>query len=208
MSIKEKKYGAIVLAAGFSTRYGGAKKQDLEFHGKQIWKYSYDTAKSVIGSDNIVAVGKDIPGGQTRTESVIIGLKSLSPDTDRVIILDSARPLVTKDQIIELLENPNPSCTFVRPLVNTPIFRNGTYVNRSEMYDMLVPQAFDYKKLLEAYESGQFKDMTDETRVMFEYHGIKPTLIETKNNLFKVTYPGDLMIIESIYQQMKEENNE
>ncbi len=202
------KYGAIVLAAGFSTRYGGAKKQDLEFHGKQIWRYSYDTAKSVVGKNNIVAVGKDIPGGQTRTESVIIGLKSLPKDIDRVIILDSARPLVTKKQIEELLENPNPSCTFVRPLVNTPIFRNGTYVNRSEMYDMLVPQAFDYKLLLEAYESGQFKDMTDETRVMFEYHGIKPTLIETENNLFKVTYPGDLMIIESIYQQMKGENNE
>ena len=33
------KYGAIVLAAGFSTRYG-EKKQDLEFHGKQLWRYS------------------------------------------------------------------------------------------------------------------------------------------------------------------------
>ena len=66
------KYGAIVLAAGFSTRYGGQKKQDLEFHGKQIWQYSYDTAKSVVGEGNIVAVGKDMPGGETRTKSVII----------------------------------------------------------------------------------------------------------------------------------------
>lgn len=202
------KYSAIVLAAGFSTRYGGAKKQDLEFHGKQIWQYSYDTAKSIVGEGNIVAVGKDMPGGETRTKSVIIGLKALPSDTDRVVILDAARPLVTKKQIRELLENPNPSCSLVRPLVNTPIFRNGTYVNRAEMYDLLVPQAFDYKLLLEAYESGRFEDMTDETRVMFEYHGIKPTLIETENNLYKVTYPGDLLIIESIYQQLKGENNE
>ena len=202
------KYAAIVLAAGFSTRYSGAKKQDLEFHGKQIWLYSYDTAKSIVGQGNIVAVGKDVPGGETRTKSVIIGLKALPADTDRVVILDAARPLVTVKQIKELLENPNPSCTLVRPLVNTPIFRNGTYVNRSDMYDMLVPQAFDYKLLLEAYESGRFEDMTDETRVMFEYHGIKPTLIETENNLYKVTYPGDLLIIESIYQQMKKENYE
>ena len=200
------KYGAIVLAAGFSTRYGGAKKQDLEFRGKQIWQHSYDTAKSIVGDKYIVAVGKDIPGGKTRTESVIIGLKALPSDTERVIILDAARPLVTIKQIKELLENPNPSCTFVRPLVNTPIFRDGTYVNRCDMYDMLVPQAFDYKLLLEAYNSGKFIDMTDETRVMFEYHGIKPTLIETENNLYKVTYPGDLLIIESIYQQMKENN--
>ena len=199
------KYGAIVLAAGFSTRYGGAKKQDLEFHGKQIWQHSYDTAKSVVSEGNIVAVGKDMPGGETRTKSVIIGLKALPADTDRVVILDAARPLVTAEQIKGILENPNPSCSLVRPLVNTPIFRDGTYVNRSEMYDLLVPQAFDYKMLLEAYESGRFEDMTDETRVMFEYHGIKPTLIETENNLYKVTYPGDLMIIESIYQRMLEE---
>lgn len=202
------KYGAIVLAAGFSTRYGGTKKQDLEFHGKQLWKYSYDTAKSIVGHENIVAVGKDIPGGDTRTKSVIIGLHSLPSDTDRVIILDAARPLVTVRQIKILIEDPNPSCTLVRPLVNTPIFRDGTYVNRNEMYDMLVPQAFDYKLLLEAYDSGRFEDMTDETRVMYEYHGIKPTLIETENNLYKVTYPGDLLIIESIYKRMKEENHE
>lgn len=202
------KYGAIVLAAGFSTRYGGAKKQDLIFHGKQIWQYSYDTARAIVGDDNIVAVGKDIPGGETRTKSVINGLKALPADTDRVIILDAARPLVTEKQIKELLENSNPSCSLVRPLVNTPIFRNGTYVNRSEMYDLLVPQAFDYKLLLEAYESGRFEDMTDETRVMFEYHSIKPTLIETENNLYKVTYPGDLLIIESIYQQLNKTDNE
>lgn len=197
------KYSAIVLAAGFSSRYGREKKQDLVFHGKQLWRYSYDTAKSVVGA-NIVAVGKDMPGGETRTKSVIIGLKALPHDTDRVVILDAARPLVTVEQIKVLLNDYYPSCTLVRPLVNTPIFRNGTYVNRKDLYDMLVPQAFDYKLLLEAYESGKYEDMTDETRVMYEYHGIKPKLIETENNLFKVTYPGDLMIIESIYQTMKE----
>lgn len=201
------KYGAIVLAAGSSTRYG-EKKQDLEFHGKPLWRYSYETAMAVVGKDNIVAVGKDFPGGDTRTGSVIKGLKALASDTDRVVILDAARPMVTVSQIKELLEHSSRSVTFVRPLVNTPIFRNGTYVNRSDMYDMLVPQAFDYKLLVEAYESGRFKDMTDETRVMFEYHGIKPTLIETDNNLYKVTYPGDLYVIESIYQKQIESKNE
>lgn len=200
------KYGAIILAAGSSTRYG-EKKQDLEFHGKPLWRYSYETAMEVVGIKNIVAVGKDFPGGETRTASVIKGLKALPSDIERVIILDAARPMVTTAQIRELLENPKPSVTFVRPLVNTPIFKDGTYVNRSEMYDMLVPQAFDYKLLVEAYDSGNFKDMTDETRVMFEYHGIKPTLIETENNLYKVTYPGDLYVIESIYQN-KIANNE
>ncbi len=201
--------GAILLAAGSGTRYHG-KKQDLIFHGKPIWRYAYETALSVVGEGNIVAVGKDIPGGATRTGSVMNGLKALPKEIDRVILVEAARPMVTREQIIQLLEDPSPSSTFVRPLVNTVVFRDGTYVNRSDMYDMLTPQAFDRNMLEEAYQSGRFNDMTDETRVMFEYHGVKPHFIETESNLFKITYPGDLDIIESIYKSRiaKGEKNE
>lgn len=197
--------GAILLAAGSGTRYH-AKKQDLLFHDKPLWRYAYETALSVVGEENIVAVGKDIPGGETRTESVNIGLAELPETVDRVIIVEAARPLVTKAQIEELLNDSHPSVTFVRPLVNTPIFRNGTYINRNEMYDLLTPQAFDRKMLQEAFNSGRFENMTDETRVMFEYYGIKPHFIETESSLFKVTYPGDLDILESIYKSLQEKN--
>ncbi len=197
-------FGAVLLAAGKGTRYHG-KKQDLEFHGKPLWRYAYETAMAVVGKDNIVAVGKDFPGGVTRTGSVMKGLEALPADVDRVIIVEAARPMVTHEQIIQLLEDPYPSSTFVRPLVNTVIFRDGTYVNRNEMYDLLTPQAFDRKMLMEAYESGRFNDMTDETRVMYEYHGVKPHFIETESNLFKITYPGDLDVLESIYQSQKKE---
>lgn len=192
-------FGAILLAAGSGTRYHG-KKQDLIFHGKPIWRYAYETALSVVGQGNIVAVGKDIQGGATRTGSVMNGLQALPKEVDRVIIVEAARPMVTKVQIEQLLNDPYPSSTFVRPLVNTVIFRDGTYINRNELYDLLTPQAFDKKMLEEAYLSNRFNDMTDETRVMFEYHGVKPHFIETESNLFKITYPGDLDIIESIYK--------
>lgn len=199
------KKSAILLAAGKGTRYKGTK-QDVLFHGKQLWRYAYETAQSVVGANRIVAVGKDFPGGQTRTESVMKGLQALPGDTERVIIVEAARPMVTKEQVMELLADEHPSSSFVRPLVNTVIYRNGTYINRNELYDLLTPQAFDYKMLLEAYRNGHFDDMTDETRVMFEYYGINPHLIETDNNLFKVTYPGDLDIIELIYNHLTEEN--
>lgn len=196
-------FGAILLAAGSGTRYH-ERKQDLLFHGKPIWRYAYETAMSVVGKENIVAVGKDIKGGLTRSESVKNGLKALPNEVDRLIILEAARPMVTKEQILELLNDPYPSSTFVRPLVNTVIYRDGTYVNRDDFYDLLTPQAFDRKMLHEAYMSNRFNDMTDETRVMFEYHGVKPHFIETESNLFKITYPGDLDIIESIYKAQKE----
>ena len=197
-------YSAIVLAAGKGTRYNG-KKQDIIFHDKPLWRYAYEAVAAVIGTKEIVAVGKDIPGGITRTGSVINGLRALHKDTERVIIVEAARPMITIGQIKELLEDPYPSSSFVRPLVNTVIYRNGNYIDREDLYDLLTPQAFDYKLLLEAYNSGKYTDMTDETRVMFEYHGIKPHFIETGNNLFKVTYPGDLNIIESLYQARQEE---
>lgn len=199
-------FGAILLAAGRGTRYHG-KKQDMIFHGKPIWKYAYDTALSVVGEQSIVAVGKDIPGGETRTGSVMNGLKALPKEVDRVILVEAARPMVTREQILQLLEDPYPSSSFVRPLVNTVIYRDGTYINRGDLYDLLTPQAFDRKMLEEAYQSGRFNDMTDETRVMFEFHGVKPHFIETESNLFKITYPGDLDIIESIYKAQMNKNN-
>ena len=197
--------GVILLAAGLGTRFHG-KKQDILFHDKPLWRYAYETALEIVGKENIVAVGKDIPGGATRTESVKIGLAALPKTVDRVIIVEAARPMVTKEQIRQLLDDPHPSSTFVRPLVNTVIYRDGTYVNRNEMYDLLTPQAFDREMLEEAYRSERFNDMTDETRVMFEFFGEKPHFIETEaNNLFKITYPGDLDIIESIYKAQKSE---
>jgi 2-C-methyl-D-erythritol 4-phosphate cytidylyltransferase len=66
------------------------------------------------------------------------------------------------------------------------------------LYELLVPQAFDYKKLLYAYMSGKYRDMTDETRVMFEHYGITPDFVQGGGNLFKVTYPNDINILESI----------
>ena len=198
------KNSAILLAAGKGSRYK-ATKQDVLFHDKPLWKYAYETTMSIVGKDRIVAVGKDIPGGKTRTESVLKGLLSLPDDTDRVIIVEAARPMVMKEQITQLLTDTHPSTSFVRPLVNTVIYRDGTYINREDLYDLLTPQAFDYKLLLEAYKSGRFTDVTDETRIMFEFHGIKPHFIETDSNLFKVTYPGDLNIIESIYQELLKE---
>ena len=108
-------------------------------------------------------------------------------------------------QILQLLCATSPSITMVKPLVNTVIGRDGTYYNRADMYELLVPQAFDYEKLITAYHSGRFLDMTDETRVMWEYYGIKPDFVEAGENLFKVTYPSDISILQSIFQKLKHE---
>lgn len=198
--------GIIILAGGEGKRFHG-KKQDLEFHGKPLWKYVYEKALAVVDKDNIIVVGKDVPGGKTRSMSVVNGLRELNSELEKVLIAEAARPLVTEQQLVELIKDNTKSSSFVMPLVNTPIGRDGTYFDREKLYDLLVPQAFDYKMLLKAYETGKYLDMTDETRVMYEEYGIKPHLIETGQNLFKITYPRDVAVLESIYLSMNETNN-
>lgn len=198
------KNGALILAGGSGTRFGNEKKQFIEFHGQTLCNTVYEKVVEVVDKKNVVVVGVDVPGGSTRSESVMNGLNALPDDVERVIILEAARPLVTVEQIKQILNDENQSCTFVMPCVNSPIFRNGTFVDRKDMYDLLVPQAFDFKLLKKAYNTGKYKDMTDETRVMFEEYGIKPAFIETTQNLYKVTYKRDLAVLENIYQLMLE----
>ena len=196
-----EKRGIVILAGGKGTRFHG-RKQDVMFHGKEIWRHVYDKAVCVVGEGNVVVVGRDVPGGDTRSESVMNGLQRLKNDTKRVLIAEAARPLVTVEQMKELLDDNSKSASFVMPLVNTPIGRDGKYYDRNSMYDLLVPQAFDYSMLKKAYETGKYCDMTDETRVMYEEYGLSPHLIETEQNLFKVTYPRDIAVLELIYEQM------
>ena len=197
-------YGAIVLAGGCGKRFHG-KKQFYMLDGKPLWKHVHDKIADVIGSsDNIVTVGIDIPGGETRTESVRNGLQNLRGKTERVLIAEAARPLVTREQIKSILGCKSESVSFVMPLVNTVIGRDGTYYDRSSFYDLLTPQAFDYHKLITAYNTNNYLDMTDETRVMYEEYDIKPYLIETGDNLIKVTYPRDVEVIESLLRERPE----
>ncbi len=197
-------YGAIILAAGIGTRFQG-KKQFIQFHGKMLWEHVYDTAKEVIPKENIIVVGVDIEGGRTRTNSVRKGINFLSQNKNitRVAILEAARPLVTGRQIEEIMQCNCPSCTYVQPLVNTIIGKNGVYLNREDWLAMTSPNAFEFSAIKEAYNNPKFQDLTDDTRIMFEQYGIKPHFHEGGDNLFKVTYSKDISVLENIWKEIE-----
>lgn len=203
MMNESPKVSAIILAGGLGNRFHG-KKQFETIAGMQMWELPYKKACRLLGPENVTVVGVDIPGGKTRTGSVINGLMAVDSNTDRILIIEAARPLVTEEQLIQLAEANHPSTTFVRPLVNTVTYRDGRYLNRNELYELLTPQAFDYKLLKEALTSGQFYDVTDETRIMFEYHGIRPLFIETEASLMKVTYPEDIHVVRYLIERAQE----
>lgn len=195
---------AIILAGGSGTRFGGnVRKQFLEFHGKALWQHLYDTITSILPKENVVVVGIDIPGGETRSGSVKNGLDWVASkgNCKKVIICEAARALVTEKQLLDIIEIDSPSCCFVNPVVDTVITLDKQYLARSECRHLVSPQAFDFDLLYKAYTDCDLSEMrTDETRLMFETYGIKPDFLEGGENLYKVTYPKDIAVIEEIYK--------
>jgi 2-C-methyl-D-erythritol 4-phosphate cytidylyltransferase len=193
---------AVILAGGKGIRFG-KQKQFIEFHGKELWRHIYDTLSEVLPSGHIVVVGVDIQGGSTRNGSVKNGLDCIAEkgNCDRVVILEAARALVTKVQLEQIIKSDSPSICYVNPVVDTVITLDKQYLTRSECRYLVSPQAFDFKLLYRAYKDCDLSEMrTDETRLMNDIYGIKPDFLEGGENLYKVTYPKDLAIIEEIFK--------
>lgn len=197
----------IELAAGQGTRFG-ERKQFIEFHGKPIWKHIYDKVIKLVPKDNVVVVGVDVPGGIVRSQSVINGLISLKEKNkmfDRVVIVEAARPLVTIQQLEDIINDNHKSTTYALPLVSTIIKKDGTYLDRNEYYKMSTPVAFDYELFSNAYLSGKHYDFTDDTKVMYEHYGIRPYFLEGSENLLKLTYQSDLVVLETLSKRFESE---
>ena len=191
--------GAIILAGGKGTRFH-QKKQFVKLNGKELWRHVYDKTCQIIPQEQIVVVGVDLPGGETRSKSVMNGLNALNGCV-KVLLIEAARPLVTIEQLQTLIDTEADSITFVAPCVDTIIKKDKTYLDRSECLRLQTPQAFNFELLKKAYSTGKYTDMTDETRIMFEEYGIKPTFVEGGENLYKVTYPHDIVFLESFIER-------
>ena len=198
-----KKLAGIILAGGQGSRFG-SKKQFLQIKGKELWKHVLDKLSVHINREDIVVVGVDIEGGITRSQSVINGLKFLEQkkeNYERVIIFEAARPLITNDQIKQILEDEHDSATFALPLNSTIIKKDGTYLNRADYYKLSTPVEFNYSLFYQAYTSGKYFDYTDDTRIMYEHYGIKPYFLEGGENMLKLTYPSDIAILEMLMEK-------
>ena len=110
-----EQFGAVVVAAGQSSRMGGGgSKVLLELGGQPVLRYSLAALDACglvkeicvvcrpedMGAVKACAAGlstpvKAVPGGAQRQESVWRGVEALEPDWGYLLIHDGARPLVT-----------------------------------------------------------------------------------------------------------------
>ena len=156
-------------------------------------------------------------GGATRALSVRNGLQALlaqiaNPD-DWVLVHDAARCLITPAQITALInacQNDPVGGLLALPLADTlkssADGRVAVTVARVDKWLAQTPQMFRIGTLLTALEASG-DTVTDESSAM-EAQGLRPLLVHGNAQNFKVTYPEDFALAESVLQsQMKAKND-
>ncbi|MCQ2543925.1 MAG: 2-C-methyl-D-erythritol 4-phosphate cytidylyltransferase [Lachnospiraceae bacterium] len=154
---------------------------------------------------NINKVSAICVGGKERYNSVYNGLKACV-DSDYVLIHDGARPYVSKDIIKRNMEEVVKYHAVVTAVVATDTIKiadeDGFVVTtpiRKNCYAMQTPQTFEYKLIFEAYdkyinalESGEKIQVTDDAQVMELYMNKRVKLIEGEYTNIKITNPSDM----------------
>ncbi|MGW6139914.1 2-C-methyl-D-erythritol 4-phosphate cytidylyltransferase [Streptomyces sp. NPDC055144] len=150
-----------------------------------------------------------VPGGETRQESVKLGLDALPPGIDVVLVHDAARPLVpvdTVDGVIEAVREGAPAVVPALPLADTvkqveartdggPELVVAT-PERARLRAVQTPQGFDRATLVRAHETVT-DNVTDDAS-MVEQLGEPVVVVPGHEEAFKVTRPLDLLLAEAV----------
>jgi 2-C-methyl-D-erythritol 4-phosphate cytidylyltransferase len=157
---------------------------------------------------------KIIAGGNTRQESVYRGLQAAAPDTEYVIIHDAARPLVSPALIAACLAAAQAHGAAICALPTTDTIKSSQdhewvekTLDRSQLWSVQTPQAFQFRRLLEAHETArrQGLDLSDDAGVM-EAVGGRVYLVPGSADNIKITRPADFAIAEQLLERISNLN--
>ena len=214
------KNAAIILAAGRGSRLGlGQNKMLLPFQGKPLLYYSLATFAKTKLFDPIVVVVRSgeeeqveeiverfradanivlCLGGSSRVESVFFGLEALSiSGVEKVLIHDGARPFVSPELILRVLDSTKPGTAAVPGVLATDSLREidekgmiiGT-VDRSRIMQVQTPQGFMYEEIYQKHrklwEESAAGQVTDDAQ-LFETQ----VFVEGESRNIKITTRGD-----------------
>jgi 2-C-methyl-D-erythritol 4-phosphate cytidylyltransferase/2-C-methyl-D-erythritol 2,4-cyclodiphosphate synthase len=208
---------ALVVAAGRGRRFGGdVPKQYQDLAGRPVLRHTLaalavnpqiDAVRAVIHPDDAdlyrdAAAGLDLLepvfGGDTRQDSVRLGLESLGAFTpDVVLIHDGARPFVdagTVSRVIAALAD-HPGAIPAVPVADT-LKRGdnglvGATVERAGLWRAQTPQGFRYGGILSAHLAAAGEELTDDAAVA-ERAGLAVALAPGCEDNFKITTAADL----------------
>jgi 2-C-methyl-D-erythritol 4-phosphate cytidylyltransferase len=149
-------------------------------------------------------------GGGTRAESVLAGLGALPESVradDFVLVHDAARPNLHHADLDALLERgrADPVGAILAAPVRDTLKRAGDDGGidgtepRERLWRALTPQLFRRLQLSRALEAALADGaaVTDESMAM-ERQGLRPLLVEGREDNLKVTTPADLLLLRAL----------
>lgn len=210
----------VVVAAGRSSRMGGADKTYTEIHGAPLIAHtlrrlahsdavsrivlvvapeSVSRATGIVGDFAIGKIAAVCAGGDRRQDSVYAGLMALG-DARWVAVHDGARPCVTDDLLQRALDAARrwPASVAAVPVKDTiKVVGDDAVITdtpeRATLWAAQTPQVFDYGVLVEAHRAAA-ADYTDDA-AMVESLGHDVRVFQGSYNNLKVTTPEDLAVI-------------
>lgn len=220
------KISAIIPAAGFGRRMGGAvPKQFMLLAGRPILDYILTAFEDHGGVDSVILavpeeevetvrenckmftiVKQVIAGGKQRQDSVYNGLKSVDEGTDLVIVHDGVRPFLTVEMIQGVIEAAKEHSAAITAIPVSDTVKRATEermvdrtIDRSDLWRVQTPQAFRYDLLLRAFNKAMADSYygTDESSLV-EYIGRPVKIIMGSLLNIKITRPEDLVLGEKI----------
>ncbi len=222
----KSKYGvvALLVAAGQGSRAGGnLPKQFREVAGKSVLAHAFDALAAhdaieaivlvVMGGQESVAggllpnraVAAFVEGADTRRESVRAGLEAIAAmgGANRVLIHDAARPFLPVEVVDRLLsalhegEGAVPTIPVADTLVRGLGCHVGAVVDRSALFRVQTPQAFQFDSILAAHRAWDAgREATDDAQMLREM-GHDVILVDGDERLEKLTYPQDFVRAEA-----------
>ncbi len=232
---KGRACGAVVAAAGSSTRMGGLDKLSMVIGGKPVLAHTLtalakcrdikeivvvtraeeiETIAAMCAEHQIPKITKVISGGATRMESVYKGVLQVSPEVGLIAVHDGARPFITESLVslvVEAASKFNAAAPAIPVTSTVKQAKNGMVVktiDRKELFEIQTPQIFTAELIKGALQNAVDKELyiTDDCMAV-EALGCPVKLTTGSRENIKLTTKTDVYYAEALLARRESNEN-
>ena len=226
MGAEVSNVAVVLLAGGVGSRMkANQPKQFMQLRGKPVLMHTLELFLSLEGVSQVVLViGEEYRAqfdyltaeypsvlsfadpGKERQDSVFNGLSGTAEDASVVCIHDAARPLVTRDEIYNVLRDgiEHGAAVLGVPMKATvKESEDGEFVlrtvNRARLWEIHTPQVIKPALLKEGFKQVKEKglEVTDDVSII-EQLGLPVKITVGEYTNIKITTPDDMAVAEQI----------